>query len=69
VGNGNRIEGNNVTDNDYGINVENSGNLIIRNSAGANTTEFQIVAGNTVGPSVTSANIAASTNPHANYEH
>jgi parallel beta-helix repeat protein len=44
-----RIEGNNVTDNDRGIDVDFSGNLIIRNSASGNTTNYEIVAGNKVG--------------------
>jgi parallel beta-helix repeat protein len=69
TGGGNRIEGNNVTDNDRGVDVDGAGNLVIHNSAGGNTIEYSIVAGNTVGPIVTAAGIAASTNPHANYEH
>jgi hypothetical protein len=66
---GNRIEANNATDNDRGFDVDLANNLIIRNSAGANATEYDIVAGNTVGPTVTSAGIAASSNPHANYDY
>jgi len=69
TGGGNRIEGNNATDNDRGFDVDGSGNLVIRNSAGGNFVEYSIVAGNTAGPIVTSAGIAASTNPHANYEY
>jgi parallel beta-helix repeat protein len=65
---GNRIEGNNATDNDRGFDVDLANNLIIRNSAGGNMTEYDIVAGNTVGPTVTAAGIAASSNPHANYD-
>ena len=63
----NRIEGNNVTDQDAGIDCDALGNLVIRNSASGNTINYDIVAGNTVGPVVTDANIATSSNPHANY--
>lgn len=42
----NRIEGNNVTDSDRGIDVDVAGNLIIRNSASGNTTNYDVVAGN-----------------------
>ena len=44
----NRIEGNNVTDNDRGIDVD-SGNVIIKNSAGGNTTNYAIAANNVYG--------------------
>jgi parallel beta-helix repeat protein len=69
TGSGNRLEGNSVTDNDRGIDVDATQNLVIRNSASGNTTEYAIAGGNTVGPIVTSATIGASDNPHANYEH
>ncbi len=68
TGSGNRIDGNNATDNDRGFDVDAAENLVIRNSASGNVTAYAIVGGNTVGPTVTSANIAASTNPHANYD-
>jgi parallel beta-helix repeat protein len=45
----NRIEGNHVTDNDRGIDVDDVNNLIVKNSATGNTTEYDIVAGNKVG--------------------
>lgn len=67
---GHRIEGNDVAGNDRGIDCNPStGNLIIRNSAQGNALDYDVVAGNTIGPTVTSANIAASTNPHANYSY
>jgi hypothetical protein len=53
----NRVEGNQCTTNDRGIETDGGGSLIIRNS----------LRSNTVGPSVTSATIGASSNPHANY--
>ena len=46
----NRIDSNNVTSNDRGIDVDVVGNLIIRNSARGNTANYSaIVAGNSVG--------------------
>jgi parallel beta-helix repeat protein len=59
----NRVEGNNVTDNDRGIDVDVSGNLVIRNSASGNTSNYEIVAGNAVGAIVvTAASVAISGN-------
>ncbi len=55
IGARNRIEGNNVVDNDRGIDVDVANNVIVKNSAGGNMTEYTIVAGNKVG--------ATSTNP------
>ena len=45
----NRIDGNTVTDNDRGIDVDSSGNLIVRNSASGNSTQYSIAAGNDTG--------------------
>jgi parallel beta-helix repeat protein len=50
IGNDNRIEGNNVTRNIVGIEIAQTGNIIVRNTASGNTTNYNIVAGNTVGP-------------------
>ena len=52
----NRIDGNNVTDNDRGIDVTFAGNLIIRNSASGNTVNYAIVANNKVGIVVSAPN-------------
>jgi parallel beta-helix repeat protein len=60
---GNRIEGNNVTSNDRGIDIDGAGNVIIKNSAKGNTPNYDIVAGNDVGPIGTAA---TSTSPWAN---
>lgn len=50
TGDDNRIEGNNVTENNRGIDVDAAGNLIIKNSASGNTTfNYDIVAGNVFG--------------------
>jgi parallel beta-helix repeat protein len=67
TGSGNRIEANHITDNDRGIDVDASGNLIIRNSASGNTADYDIAAGNTSGPTVDDTDITTSSNPHANY--
>ncbi len=48
--NDNRIEGNNVTDNDRGIDVDGTDNIILKNTARGNTTNYDIVAGNAYGP-------------------
>jgi len=78
TGYSNRIEGNNVTYNDRGIDVDDNHNLIIRNSAAGNTTNYVIEAGNCVGPVVLSPTSGAisgntggsgvgSTDPWANF--
>jgi parallel beta-helix repeat protein len=69
TGSRNRIEANTVVSNDRGIDVDIADNVIIRNSASGNTTEYDIAAGNTAGPIVTTATIAGSSNPHANYDY
>jgi parallel beta-helix repeat protein len=45
-GSDNRIEGNNVTDNDRGIDVDGTGNFVARNTASGNDTNWTVVAGN-----------------------
>jgi parallel beta-helix repeat protein len=45
----NRIDSNNVTNNDRGIDVDIAGSFIVRNSASGNTTNYVIAAGNNVG--------------------
>ena len=77
-GRDNRIDSNNVTDNDRGIEVGSSGNLIIRNSASGNAINYTIVLNNRVGEIVSapdSGNISGdtggmgvgSTDPWANF--
>jgi len=76
---GNRIEGNNVTDNDRGIDVDSARNVILRNSASGNTTNYVIVANNVFGAIVnrtapasaavsgnSAASSAGTTDPWAN---
>jgi parallel beta-helix repeat protein len=78
-GNGTRIEANNVTDNDRGIDVDSAGNLIIKNSASGNTPNWEVAAGNVilVIEAATAGSIngnsggvsPGSTNPNANYSY
>jgi len=46
----NRIEDNNCTDSDRGIDVDVAGNVIIRNTCAANGTNYDFVANNVYGP-------------------
>ncbi len=46
----NRIEGNNCTDNDRGIDVDSAGNIIIKNTCSGNTIDWDIAANNIYGP-------------------
>jgi parallel beta-helix repeat protein len=76
----NLIEGNNCTGNDRGIDVDGTGNIIIKNSCSGNTTNYVIAANNRYGPivNITASGTAAvngnsatstigSTDPHANF--
>ncbi len=65
-GTSNRIEHNEVSGNDRGIDVDANLNFVIRNVASLNPTQYDIVAGNTVGPIVSSATIGSATSPFAN---
>ncbi len=48
IGNDVRIEGNNCTGNDRGIDVNSIGNFIARNTCSGNTTNWDVVAGNVI---------------------
>jgi len=50
TGSDNRIEGNNCTSSDRGIDVDFSSNIIIKNTCSGNTINWTIVANNVVGP-------------------
>jgi parallel beta-helix repeat protein len=80
TGSDNRIEGNNCIGADRGIDVDFDGNIIIKNSCGANTINWVIVANNVCGPildrtapasAAISGNSApdstGSTHPNANF--
>ncbi|MBI5765335.1 MAG: right-handed parallel beta-helix repeat-containing protein [Planctomycetes bacterium] len=63
----NRIDSNHVTDNLRGIDVDAGGNLIIRNSAGGNTTDYDVAAGNSKAEVLTPGDDFSATNPWANF--
>jgi len=61
-----RVDGNQVTGNDLGIMVDRADNLIIKNSAYGNGTNYDIVSGNVVGPLVA---VASGSTPWANFDY
>jgi parallel beta-helix repeat protein len=69
TGRANRVDGNTVTRNDRGIDVDSGGNLVVRNDASINTINFDIVPGNA------DANVASPGSnffllwPWANFRH
>jgi hypothetical protein len=77
----NRIEANNVTANDRGIDVDGIGNLILKNSTSGNTgtgspsANYDIAAGNSYGPIVNVAGVGdisgttGADHPWANFEY
>jgi len=78
----NRIEGNNCTNADRGIDVDAPGNIIIRNTCAGNTTNWTIVANNYYGPIIdrlgvvtaavngsAAADTLASSHPNANFSY
>jgi parallel beta-helix repeat protein len=68
TGSDNRIDGNNVTDNDRGIDVDGSGNIIIRNTASGNTTaNYDIAGSNKDAQILTPGSGFISTDPWANF--
>ncbi len=81
IGSRNRVEGNHCALQDKGLLVEGTVNIIIRNTCTGNTTNWSIVAGNSVGPIVAAGTNAAaisgntfagsltSTDPNANFTH
>lgn len=72
----NRIEANNVVGNDRGIDVDEGGNIIIKNTArgstgsGSPSANYDIVAGNSYGEiaNVAGAGSFSNSNPWANFE-
>jgi hypothetical protein len=69
TGNGNRIEANHVVGNKVGIDVDGTDNLVIKNSAMGNSTKnYDVTAGNGVGPIIGTGDVDSSDNPHANYD-
>lgn len=54
-----RIDSNTVVDNQIGIHVEGKNNLVVRNSAGGNGTNYEIAASNKVGKIISPPDCAA----------
>jgi len=50
VGNANRIEGNHVTASSIGIDIDGANNIIVKNTASSNGTDYDIADGNAYGP-------------------
>lgn len=66
----NRVDGNNVTTNPKGVHVRGPGNLVVRNSASANTVDYLIVPGNRDAQVVVNpASGFVSTDPWANFSY
>lgn len=76
----NHVEGNNVIQNDIGINATSAGNIIMRNTAAGNSINYEIVASNKVGVIVYATSSAAisgltggaglgTTDPWANFSY
>lgn len=63
TGDDSRIEANNVANNDRGIDVDDAGNLIIKNSASGNGVNYDIVSGNVFGPIVDRTAISSLATP------
>ena len=66
TGFGTRVEENHVSNNDRGIDVDAGGNLIIKNSASGNATDYDLAGTNTVGVIVTATG-TISADPWANF--
>ena len=79
TGSDNRIDGNNCTQADRGIEANNAGNVIVRNTCATNTTDWVLAANNVFGAIVdrrapasalvngfTAASSLGSTDPWAN---
>jgi hypothetical protein len=58
-----------VTNNDRGIDVSGGINIVVRNMAAGNSTDYVTNANDTVGPIVTGPGTVASTNPWANFSY
>ena len=78
----NRVEGNDCTTADRGIEIDVAGNIIIRNTCAGNTIDWVIAANNVFGPIIdrrapasaavsgfTAASTLGSTDPNANYSY
>jgi parallel beta-helix repeat protein len=75
TGPNNRVEDNNLSDNDRGADVTGMNNIVVRNTASGNVANFQIAGGNSFGPVVIVAGVgdiagvANANHPGANYSY
>ena len=70
AGQGNRIENNALTRNDYGLRVTSTSNFIARNTAYGNPTNYSVAAGNSLAGIANVAGISfTNTNPWCNFEY
>ncbi len=68
TGSGSRIDANSLTGNDVGLLITVPGNFVTRNSASANPTNYNLIAGQSAGPIISGpANLNAAS-PWANLE-
>ena len=65
----NRIDGNMSTQNDRGIDIDAGGNFVVRNDSSNNTTNYDVVAGNTNANVETPGANFVLTRPWANFIH
>jgi hypothetical protein len=66
---GNRIDGNTVVESDYGVWVAGYSNLVVRNTARGNNTNYFITASNSVGGIANVGGLSfTNTNPWTNFE-
>ena len=65
----NRIDGNMSTQNDRGIDIDAGGNFVVRNDSSNNTTNYDVVAGNTNANVETPGPNFVLTRPWANFIH
>ncbi len=69
-GNGSRVDSNSCTGNTLeGYYITGATNLIIRNSAHGNATNYSVAATNTSGPIVGSSGVITTTNPWTNFSY
>ncbi|HEU0208170.1 MAG TPA: right-handed parallel beta-helix repeat-containing protein [Candidatus Udaeobacter sp.] len=69
TGRANRVDGNMTASNDRGVDVDAGGNFVVRNDATNNTTNFDIVPGNTNANVETPGANFVLTRPWANFTH
>ncbi len=63
-----RVEDNQLSSADFGLQSTVGGNFIVRNTTAGNTVNYSLAGTNTVGPIVTATGVIASTSPYANFE-